>query len=63
MISGLINKHLGPERLCLWDTKLRGGRPDTMKVLKEAYDTWNAEGKFPCNAKCGLACLANQHAS
>ncbi|EEB98387.1 hypothetical protein MPER_02113, partial [Moniliophthora perniciosa FA553] len=28
-ISGLIHKHLGPERLILWDSKQRGGRPDT----------------------------------
>ncbi|KAF8892609.1 hypothetical protein BD779DRAFT_1436875 [Infundibulicybe gibba] len=45
-ISGLIHKHLGPERLVLWDSKLRGGRPDTMKLLKEAYTTWNAEVVF-----------------
>ncbi|KAF9466387.1 hypothetical protein BDZ94DRAFT_1158111 [Collybia nuda] len=45
-ISGLIHKHMGPERLILWDSKLRGGRPDTMKILKEAYQTWNAEVVF-----------------
>lgn len=28
----------------LWDSKLRGGRPDTMKILKEAYHYWGAEG-------------------
>jgi hypothetical protein len=43
-ISGLIHRHIGPERLLLWDSKLRGGRPDTMKILKEAYDYWGAEG-------------------
>ncbi len=42
--SGLLHRHIGPERLLLWDTKLRGWRPDTMKVLKEAYDAWGAEG-------------------
>lgn len=35
-----------PERVCLWDTKKRGGRPDTMKLLKETYESWNAEGKL-----------------
>lgn len=45
-ISGLIHKHLGPERLVLWDSKQRGGRPDTMKILKEAYATWDAEGNL-----------------
>lgn len=44
-ISGLIHKHMGPERVILWDSKERGGRPDTMKILKEAYYTWNAEGE------------------
>ena len=43
-INGLIHRNIGPERLLLWDSKLRGGRPDTMKVVKEAYHSWNAEG-------------------
>ena len=46
-ISGLIHRHIGPERLLLWDSKQRGGRPDTMKILKEAYDYWKAEGTPP----------------
>ncbi|KAG9318417.1 hypothetical protein JVU11DRAFT_508 [Chiua virens] len=45
-ISGLIHRHVGPERLLLWDSKERGGRPDTMKILKEAYDYWQAEVVF-----------------
>ncbi|KAI0003273.1 hypothetical protein BJV74DRAFT_764575 [Russula compacta] len=45
-ISGLIHRHIGPERLLLWDSKLRGGRPDTMKILKEAYYSWGAEVVF-----------------
>ncbi|KAI0262918.1 hypothetical protein BC834DRAFT_971733 [Gloeopeniophorella convolvens] len=45
-ISGLIHRHIGPERLMLWDSKLRGGRPDTMKILKEAYYSWGAEVVF-----------------
>jgi len=45
-ISNLIHRHLGPERLLLWDSKQRGGRPDTMKILKEAYDYWQAEVVF-----------------
>lgn len=35
---------MGPERLCLWDSKQRGGRPDVMKLVKEAYAYWKAEG-------------------
>jgi len=45
-ISGLIHRHVGPERLLLWDSKERGGRPDTMKILKEVYDYWQAEVVF-----------------
>ena len=43
-IDGLIKRHLEPERYILWDSKARGGRPDTMKILKEVYKSWNAEG-------------------
>ncbi len=39
----MIHKHIGPERLLLWDSKARGGRPDSMKILKEAYSYWDAE--------------------
>lgn len=46
-ISNLIHKNIGPERLLLWDSKARGGRPDTMKIVKEAYTYWNAEGNYP----------------
>ena len=42
-ISGLIHRHIEPERLLLWDSKARGGRPDTMKILKEVYESWQAE--------------------
>ena len=48
-ISGLIHRHIEPERLLLWDSKVRGGRPDTMKILKQVYQDWNAEGtRIPC---------------
>ncbi|KAK0460929.1 uncharacterized protein EV420DRAFT_1640436 [Desarmillaria tabescens] len=45
-ISGLIHKHLGPERSILWDSKKRGGRPDVMKLITEAYASWGAEVVF-----------------
>lgn len=55
-ISGLIHRHIEPERLLLWDSKVRGGRPDTMKVLKQVYHDWKAEGtrcSFPVRlARC-----------
>ena len=43
-ISGLINHYLGPERVLLWDSKARGGRPNSMKIIKEVWDYWKAEG-------------------
>jgi hypothetical protein len=46
-ISGLIHRNIEPERLLLWDSKVRGGRPDTMKILKEAYYSFGAEGLSP----------------
>ena len=45
-INGLIRRHIEPERLMLWDSKVRGGRPDTMKLVKDAYHSWGAEGRF-----------------
>ncbi|KAH9485483.1 Adenylate-forming reductase 06235 [Psilocybe cubensis] len=45
-ISRLISKNLEPERVTLWDSKQRGGRPDTMKLIKEVYDSWGAEVVF-----------------
>ncbi|RPD53448.1 hypothetical protein L226DRAFT_516932 [Lentinus tigrinus ALCF2SS1-7] len=45
-ISGLIHKHIQPERMCLWDSKARGGRPDVMKLVKDAYHSWGAEVVF-----------------
>ncbi|KIP02281.1 hypothetical protein PHLGIDRAFT_112208 [Phlebiopsis gigantea 11061_1 CR5-6] len=45
-ISSLIQRHLGKERCCLWDSKARGGRPDVMKLVKEAYRAWDAEVVF-----------------
>ncbi|KAF8806530.1 hypothetical protein BYT27DRAFT_7101950 [Phlegmacium glaucopus] len=45
-ISSLIRRNLGPERMTLWDSKKRGGRPDVMKLIKEAYHSWGAEVVF-----------------
>ncbi|KAI0629044.1 hypothetical protein C8Q77DRAFT_1237765 [Trametes polyzona] len=45
-ISGLIYRHLWPDRVCMWDSKARGGRPDLMKLIKDAYHAWNAEVVF-----------------
>ncbi|KAG5639481.1 hypothetical protein H0H81_001603 [Sphagnurus paluster] len=45
-ISGLIHRNLGPDRVTLWDSKKRGGRPDVMKLIKETYISWGAEVVF-----------------
>lgn len=39
----MIKNNLGPERVCLWDSKARGGRPDVMKLVRDAYRDWEAE--------------------
>ncbi|KAF9039444.1 hypothetical protein BDZ89DRAFT_945396 [Hymenopellis radicata] len=45
-ISKLIYKNLGPERFTLWDSKKRGGRPDSMKLISDVYTSWGAEVVF-----------------
>lgn len=45
-ISGLIHNNLGPDRVTLWDSKKMGGRPDTMKLVKDVYKSWGAEVVF-----------------
>jgi len=44
-ICGLVEK-LGPDRVTLWDSKQRGGRPDVMELIKEVYVRWQAEVVF-----------------
>ncbi|KAG8884384.1 hypothetical protein FRB97_004393 [Tulasnella sp. 331] len=44
-ISGLIESGIEPERRILWDTK-KLKRPNTMKLLKETYESWDAEVVF-----------------
>jgi hypothetical protein len=45
-IAGLIRDHVEPERMILWDSKQRGGRPDTVRLLRETWDSWGAEVIF-----------------
>ncbi|KAF1961009.1 hypothetical protein CC80DRAFT_523216 [Byssothecium circinans] len=45
-ISGLIHKYIEPERMILWDSKKRGGRPDTMELLKDTWERFGAEVIF-----------------
>ncbi|KAF9025676.1 hypothetical protein BDZ89DRAFT_71539 [Hymenopellis radicata] len=42
-ISGLIKKNLYPDRVTLWDSKARGTRPDSVKIIKDIYQAWGAE--------------------
>lgn len=42
----MIERRIPPERRIVWDTKLRGGRPDTMKLLENVYHTFGAEVCF-----------------
>ncbi|KAE9408676.1 hypothetical protein BT96DRAFT_913814 [Gymnopus androsaceus JB14] len=44
-IAGLIHNNL-KGRVTLWDSKQRGGRPDTMQLIKTVYASWNAEVVF-----------------
>ena len=45
-ITGLIHKHIEPERMILWDSKQRGGRPDTMELLRDTWKRFGAEVIF-----------------
>lgn len=42
-VSGLIKKHLYPDRVTLWDSKARGTRANTVKIIKDIYHAWGAE--------------------
>ncbi|KAG8983120.1 hypothetical protein FRB90_006302 [Tulasnella sp. 427] len=44
-IAGLIEGGIEPERRILWDTK-KLKRPNTMKLLKDTFDSWGAEVVF-----------------
>ena len=45
-VTNLIYKNIPPERMILWDSKKRGGRPDTVQLLKETWDSFGAEVIF-----------------
>jgi hypothetical protein len=52
-ITGLIYNNIPPERMILWDSKKRGGRPDSVKLLKEVWDSFGAEVIFITSNKQG----------
>ena len=43
-IAKLIYDNVEPERRILYDSKKEGGRPDAMKLVRDAYHSWGAEG-------------------
>ncbi|ERS97554.1 hypothetical protein HMPREF1624_05725 [Sporothrix schenckii ATCC 58251] len=45
-ITGLIHKHIEPERMILWDSKKRGGRPNSVQLLKDTWTSFGAEVIF-----------------
>jgi hypothetical protein len=45
-ISRLIHDNIPPERMILWDSKKRGGRPDTMELLRDTWKRFGAEVIF-----------------
>lgn len=42
----LIHDNIEPERRILWDTRKRGGRPDTMQLIKNTWESFSAEVVF-----------------
>lgn len=67
-ITGLIHKHIEPERMILWDSKERGGRPDTVQLLKDTWASFGAEVIFITsnmqgNTEMMEGCRAGTHIS
>jgi hypothetical protein len=52
-ITGLIYKNIEPERMILWDSKKRGGRPDSVQLLKDTWKSFGAEVIFITSNKQG----------
>lgn len=45
-MTRLIHEYIEPERMILWDSKKRGGRPDTVQLLKDTWESFGAEVIF-----------------
>ncbi len=50
----MIHRTIPKERYILYDTKKEGRRPDTMKMLKDVYVAFKAEGEC-INSSIGVA--------
>lgn len=53
VLFDMIKRKIPKERYIVFDTKKEGRRPDTVKMLKEVYDSWNAEGASLFRVSCG----------
>lgn len=47
VLFDMVHRTIPKERYILYDTKKEGRRPDTMKMLKDIYVTFKAEGELP----------------
>ena len=47
VLFDMIHRTIPKERYILFDTKKEGRRPDTMKMLKDIYVAFKAEGELP----------------
>jgi hypothetical protein len=45
-INRLIYDNIPPERMILWDTRKRGGRPDSVQLIKDTWKSFGAEVVF-----------------
>ena len=46
ILFDIIDRQIPKERFVVFDTKKEGRRPDTMKMLKDVYVAFKAEGEF-----------------
>ncbi|KAI6778102.1 uncharacterized protein J7T54_001522 [Emericellopsis cladophorae] len=53
IIKDLIHRNIPASRMILWDTKQRGGRPDTLQLLKDTWQSFEAEVVFITSNKRG----------
>ena len=44
VLFDMIDRTIPKERYILFDTKKEGCRPDTMRMLRDVYDAFKAEG-------------------
>lgn len=65
-IQRLIHDNIEPERMILWDSKERGGRPDAVQLLKDTWESFGAEVIFITSNKNGndemmMGCRAGKY--